>query len=284
MANLFTKAEDLIVPEVLADMVAATLPGLIKVSPLAEINTDLVGQPGHTITVPVWEYAGDAVEVAEGVEVAHTKMKTKSEKYEIKKIMQSIIITDEAVLSGYGDPLTQVQRQLALAFANTIDNDALTALTGATLKHDAGTGIISYEAIVDALDKFDEEVNQEKVIFINPKQVTQLRKDENFISRECYGGDVVMTGEIGQIAGCRVVPLKKIAAKSSKYVNPIVQIGKPADGTLPALTIYLKRDLMIETDRIPRSTSTEITGHQFYVAALTNKARVVALTTAAAAA
>lgn len=284
MANLFTKAEDLIVPEVLADMVAATLPGLIKVSPLAEINTDLVGQPGHTITVPVWEYAGDAVEVAEGEEVDHTKMKTKSEKYEIKKIMQSIIITDEAILSGYGDPMANVQRQLALAFANTIDNDALTALTGATLKHDAGTDIITYEAIVDALDKFDEEVNQEKVIFINPKQVTQLRKDENFISRERYGGDVMMTGEIGMIAGCRVVPLKKIAAKSSKYINPIVQIGKPDDGTLPALTIYLKRDLMIETDRFPRSTSTEITGHQFYVAALTNKARVVALTTAAAAA
>ena len=49
-------------------------------------------------------------------------------------------------------------------------------------------------------------------MFVNPKQVTQLRKDDDFISADKYGvgTNVMMTGEIGRIANCRVVPSKKV--------------------------------------------------------------------------
>ncbi|MTW28208.1 N4-gp56 family major capsid protein, partial [Streptococcus pneumoniae] len=61
-----TKLATMVNPEVMADMVSAKLPKLIKFTPLAYVETALQGQPGNTITVPAWEYAGDATEVGEG--------------------------------------------------------------------------------------------------------------------------------------------------------------------------------------------------------------------------
>ena len=43
----------------------------------------------------------------------------------------------------------------------------------------------------------------------------------------------------------------------------------------PALTIFLKRDTNVESDRIARNRSTEITGDKMYVVALTNETKVI---------
>jgi len=47
-----TKISNLVDPEVMSDMITATLPKKIKFAPIATINTDLVARPGNTITVP----------------------------------------------------------------------------------------------------------------------------------------------------------------------------------------------------------------------------------------
>ena len=47
-----TKLAQMINPEVMADMVSAKLPKMIKFTPLAYVERMLVGQPGTTITVP----------------------------------------------------------------------------------------------------------------------------------------------------------------------------------------------------------------------------------------
>lgn len=110
------------------------------------------------------------------------------------------------------------------------------ALQGATLIYDGSAAGISYNAIVDAVDLFDEEVNSEKVMFINPKQVTVLRKDANFISADKYTGQVILTGEIGMIANCRIVPSKKVpvvkvgdSTKVDCYACPIVKLNNDAE-------------------------------------------------------
>ena len=51
MANL-TKLENLINPQVMADMISAKLPQMIKVTPIARIDNTLVGRAGDTITIP----------------------------------------------------------------------------------------------------------------------------------------------------------------------------------------------------------------------------------------
>ena len=58
---------------------------------------------------------------------------------------------------------------------------------------------------------------------------------------------------------------------------PIVKLeaDPEVDDEIPALTIYRKRDVNIETERKPKTRTTEITADEFYVAVLSNEAKVV---------
>lgn len=47
-----TKLTNLINPEVMANMISASLPKAIKIAPLAKIDTTLVARAGNTITIP----------------------------------------------------------------------------------------------------------------------------------------------------------------------------------------------------------------------------------------
>ncbi|MBO5060243.1 MAG: N4-gp56 family major capsid protein [Clostridia bacterium] len=271
-----TMIADLINPEVMADMISAKIPSKITVSPFARVDDTLVGVPGDTITVPKYDYIGDAEDIAEGVAAETVKLTASTSEVTIKKAMKAVELSDEAMLSGYGDPVGEANNQLAKSIASKIDADAMTALQTATLLYD-GADIISYDGIVDAIDVFGEELNTEKVMFVHPKQVTQLRHNPEFISADTYPGNVVMTGEIGKIANTRIVPSNKVPVKSSKYICPIVKLDTDTEteDETPALTIYLKRDVNVETERQSLKRVTDISVDKFYTVALSNASKVV---------
>ena len=323
-----TKISDLINPQVMADMISAKIPTKIVVTPFAKVDTTLQGVPGDTITVPKYDYIGDAVDVAEGFAVETSKLSTTTATAKIKKAMKAVEITDEAILSGYGNPIGETNTQLAKSIASKIDNDAMDALMSAKLMRDTGAKI-SYNGIVDTIGVFDEEVNTEKVMFVNPAQVTTLRKDANFISADKYPGNVIMTGEIGTIANTRIVPSKKIkpntedvyvltstepddwstkyasyytksgasytavtgssapaweankyyskTASGKAYFCPVVKLTQDneTEDELPALTIYMKRGVNVETERQTLKRITDISVDEFYTVALTNAEKVV---------
>jgi len=268
---------DLVNPQVMADMISAKVPAKLVVAPFAKVDTTLAGIPGNTITVPQYAYIGDAVDIAEGIAAETVKLATSTTDVTVKKAMKAVELTDEAILSGYGNPVGETNNQLAKAIASKVDSDAMTALQGAQLIYDGSASVIKYTGIVDAIDLFDEEVNSEKVIFVNPKQVTQLRKDADFISADKYTGDVVMTGEIGKIANCRVVPSKKVVLTDGTYPCPIVKLNNDAEAEedAAALTIYLKRDTNVETDRVSLARKTDISVDKHYAVALSNTSKVV---------
>lgn len=277
MANQTTMIADLINPQVMADMISAKVPQKIVVAPFAKVDTTLQGVPGDTITVPQYAYIGDAEDIAEGIAAETVKLTASTTTAKVKKAMKAVEITDEAVLSGYGNPVGEANNQLAKAIAAKVDKDAMEALQGAQLQHDGSGSKISYAGIVDAVDLFEEEVNTEKVIFVHPKQVTSLRKDADFISADKYPGKVVMTGEIGMIANCHVVPSKKVPNNGTSYACPIVKLNNDADSEddAPALTVYLKRDTTVETDRVSLARKTDVSADRHYTVALSNTAKVV---------
>ena len=219
MSNLTTKLEDLINPEVMADMISAKIPNKIVVAPFAKVDETLVGQPGDTVTIPQYSYIGDAVDVAEGVAAETVKLTASTTQVTVKKAMKAVELTDEAVLSGYGNPVGETNMQIAKAMAAKVDNDCMDALYNAQLFYDGSSSQISYSGIVDAIDIFDEEVNTEKVMFVSPKQVTRLRKDSYFTRADPHGVgmNVIMTGEIGRIANTRIVPSRKVKEFSEWY-------------------------------------------------------------------
>lgn len=212
-----TKIADLINPEVMADMISAKVEEKVIISKIAKVDTTLAGQPGNEVTVPQYKYIGDAEDVAEGVAMGTAKLETGSTKFTIKKAGKGVSITDEAILSGYGDPVGEANRQLATAIANKIDNDVVDVVNDTEGEHavklifDGTAKAISYAGVVDAEDLFNEETSSDKVLYVHPKQMTQLRKDGDFLSADKYGSANIMTsGEVGKIGTCRVVRSKKV--------------------------------------------------------------------------
>lgn len=283
MANNVTKISNLIDAEVMADAISGKLKNAIRVTPFARIDTSLQAQnAGDTITVPRFAYIGDAVDVAEGVECGTVLLTASTTKVKVKKAMQGVTLTDEAVLSGYGDPVGEANNQLTKSIAAKVDSDAMAALQTAQLKYNGIAAKISYSAIVDAVDVFAEEFNSPKVIFIHPSQVGTLRKDPDFLASDKIKDQVIVTGAIGKIANCEVLPsrLVPLDSTSAGYVCPIVKLEQDneTEDETPALTIYVKRDVNVETERHSKSRTTDITVDEIYAAALSNSSKVVLAT------
>lgn len=212
-----TKLANLVNPQVMADMVSAKLPKKIKFSPLARIDTTLVGRPGDTITVPKYAYIGPAEDVAEGVAMGTTVLTASTTTAKVKKAGKAVELTDESVLSGYGDPMGTAINQLAMSIADKVDYDSYDALMGASLKYNGTANEISYAGIVGANALFEDESDGslQKIIFIHPDQQTAILTDSDFKSNDKYPMNVMMYGAIGTIAGAQVVKSKKV--KLVKY-------------------------------------------------------------------
>ena len=273
-----TKIAQLVDPEVMAPMISAKLPKAIVATAFAKIDNTLVGRPGDTITVPKYIYIGDAEDLAEGVTAGTVQLTTSTAEYKVKKAVKQVQLTDEAILSGYGNPVGETNSQLAKAIASKVDQDVMDALQTASVKYTAdAANAISYNGIVSAIDLFNEEQNMEKVMFINPHQVSELRKDANFISRDKYGNQVMVDGEIGIVGNARIVPSRRVVAKNGVYSCPIVQLkGEPETGDeTSAVTIYMKRNVNVETDRDLTNYTTLIGADEHYIAALTDESKVV---------
>ena len=276
-----TKMANMINPEVMGDMIEAKINAALKITPYAKLDTTLQGIAGDTKTVPSWNYIGDAVDVAEGVEVETTAMTAGTKTFTIKKAMKSVEISQEAVNSGHGNPIGQAEKQLAMSVAGKVDQDVLEAVLTSSITSGDGTAKISYEGIVDAVGVFEEEEITEKVMFVAPAQVTTLRKDANFISADKYDNKVVMTGEIGKIAGTHIIPSKKIVDEGGIYTCPVIKLEAAnreteyTEDELAAVTIFLKKDVQTDAEWLPRKQTHEITVAKYYGVALTNEAKVV---------
>ena len=277
-----TMMRDMINPQVMGDMIEAKISALLKVTKYAKVDDTLEGVPGNTITVPSWNYIGDAVDVAEGEEVDLTAMAVGTREFTIKKAMKAVGITQEAINSGMGNPLGQAERQLAMSIAGKVDQDVFDALLTSSITSGDGSAPISYGGIVGAVGMFAEEEQTEKVLFIAPEQATTLRLSEDFISAEKYNNNVMMTGEIGMIAGVHIVTTKKVVlGEDGTYTNPMIKLEAESretdftDDEMAAVTIFLKKDTQTDVDWMPRTQTYEVTTAKYYGVALTNEAKVI---------
>lgn len=269
---------DVFDPQVVSDMINAKVSKKAVMTGYIKVDNTLVGNPGSTVTVPRWGYIGEAVDLTEGQPIDTTKMAFTTAQYGIKKIGKGVMLTDEAQLSGYGNPMGTATNQIAMSISEKLDNDRVAVLYESKNVFDGTASAIKYTSIVDGVDMFAEEEESRKVILIHSKQKTQLRKDADFLSADKFGPGVMQNGAIGRIAGCDVIVSNKVKMEDGVYYNPIIKLNNDSEteDDLPAITYFMKRGNLVEHDREP-GVADKIVCTAYGMPALTNEAKVVIL-------
>ena len=270
-----TLLANIVNPQVMADMVDKKLVDLMKFAPLADIDYTLQGRPGDTITLPFWNYVGDANILAEGATLNLVTMTANTTNATIHKVAQGVELTDEAVLSGFGDPVDEAAYQLALAIASRVDNEVLGILHNITANTNVmyTTNNTTYPAatdIVSALELFGEDIDGPTVAVVSPAVYTAMRTTvgDTWIPASEIAAGIAVKGVVGEFQGCQVMVSNKL--KSSAAGAGDIYLVKPG-----ALRIFLKRDTLVEYDRDIYSFVTKMSASKHFVSYLYDASKVI---------
>lgn len=276
-----TLLEKLINPEVMADMISAELEDKLQATRFYKVNRTLTGRAGDTITVPTWHYIGQAEVLAENEEGTVTEMTTEDISYTVKKVVKNVTLTDEAVLSGFGDPVGQANMQLRMAIQDRMENDGIELLQNIPigdpdyLTVDEPSKPLSYSLVVDAIDTMRlEEQDEPLYILVGRAGIKTLRKDERFTDLTAMGDRVILTGAVGTIAGATVVISNRIDELNTG-ADTRAYVFKPE-----VFTAFMKRDINLETARGETGVlhkRTLISSDAHYVIAIEDYEKVVAI-------
>ncbi|QHJ82471.1 MAG: hypothetical protein [Bacteriophage sp.] len=276
MANDLTTLEQMIDPEVMGEMILAQLPKAIKFGAIAPIDDTLSGRPGDTVTVPRWKYIGDAQDVAEGAAINYAQMTNSTDTFTVKKAAKGVKLTDEAVLSGYGDPVGEATRQIAMAIASKLDNDTLAAATKSrlTLASADFTKLDFIDTIEAAFiddtsdNNFEgDDANAQGVIYMNPKDVNKVRKAaaQDWDRATALGDSILSTGVFGGVLGWQFIRSRKVPVGSAIVAKP------------GAMKTYLKRAVQSETGRDMDAKSTKFNADMHYGVAIYDDTKLLAI-------
>lgn len=264
-----TNLSNLVDPRVYGDLVEKKLVDAMKFAPLCTIDNTLEGVPGSTIYLPSFSYIGNASTLAEGSTLSTVSLNASTVSAQIHKIAQGIEITDEAVLSGIGDPMGESVNQIVLSLASCLDNEVLGVLgtiSGTMLYETSSSAVAPADTdIADALELFGEDIDGTKVVLVAPAVYTAMRKNVNsWIPASEVAANIAVKGIVGEYQGCQVMVSNKLKTSGDMY------IVKPG-----ALRIFMKRGVMVETDRDILKFSTVITASQHEVAYLYDSSKAI---------
>lgn len=268
----YTLKANLVIPEVIADLVETKLGDNITLLPLAEEDNTLVGQPGDTLKFPAFKYIGKAAVVNENGQIVTGKLEAGTVQATVHKYAKGISITDEARLSGHGDPMGEAAKQLARAIDQGVDDELFSVLNsvGVSRKHINTT--ISADNIADALVLFGEDLTGDKVLLTDAAGFAALRKDGDYIRASDLGQRMITDEVVGEVWGCQILISNKIKTDTTvKEKNHF--IVKPG-----ALRLVNKRGTQVEVQREADYMRDNVFASKHCAAYLYDASKVVALT------
>ena len=258
-------------PQVVADLIDTKLTDNMVFAPLARIDYTLQGRAGNTVTLPYYSYIGMASQVSEGYDIGIRKLTQTTSSVTIVKYGVATQLTDEAVLSGYGDPIDEAATQIAVSLDDAIDNALLAALAGntASAQNYTASAALAPADIPLALAKFGEDMDGEKALIVTPDFYAQLI-GKNWIPASEIAANVRIRGAVGMAYGCQVIVSNRLVSAGSLY------IVKPK-----TLAVFIKRGSFIESDRDILNQSTVLAGSILAAPYLLNPAGMVKLSVGA---
>lgn len=243
------RSAPLFIPEVIADLIDTKLIDNIVFAPLAMIDNTLAAGAGDTVKLPYYGYIGMASDVSEGYDIPLAKLTQTTTSVTVEKYGKAIQITDEAALSGYGDPVGEGTNQLITSIADKVDAKLLAALAANSASEQnytgASTGLVPAD-IPKALAKYGEDNDGQKALLVTPDFYSQLLGSD-WIPASEIAADVKIRGSVGMAYGCQVIVSNRLVSSGNLY------IVKPK-----TLAIFMKRDTFVEVDRDILNESTVI--------------------------
>ena len=259
-----TTTSNVIIPEVLAAMIAAEIPGQLALagSDAVTVLDNLKGGPGNTIKIPRWGTIGDFTEVAEGNAMPVVNIAATAATATVKKFARGVEVTDEALLASYDDPLKEVARQFARYAARAADRALITAAETSTLLHTA-SGTITLNDIVDAIGKWNDASANISGLVVHSKVYRDLIKLAEFKTLTQKADSVIEKGVVGMVYG---VPIRvsdaitTVAGSPNTYRNLLLKKG--------ALGLWYQRNMNVETERDTIKRTTVITADSIFATAM----------------
>ena len=268
-----TRLANLINPQVIADFIETKLVDNMVFAPLATIDYTLEGKAGDTISYPAYAYIGDAEVLGEASTLSVSTLTASMVSVQVHKIAKGVELTDEAILSGLGDPVGEAVSQITLALANKVDNEMLATMASGvastmTYQTSASTVAPSDTDITDALELFGEDIDDVKVSLVPPAVYTSMRKTGKdngpWIPASELSAEIAIKGAVGEYQGCQVIVSNKLKASGNIF------IVKPN-----ALRLILKRGALVETDRDILKFCDVLTGSMHFATYVYNQSGLI---------
>ena len=256
-----TYLSDLFNPQVVADLIESKLTDNIVFAPLARVDNTLEGRAGNTVTLPYYSYIGAAELVEEGHDIPVRQLNQSTKQVTIVKYGVATQLTDEALLSGYGDPAGEAADQIVKAIADSVDKELLNSLDGNDVNFYVSDDLAPAD-IATALAGFGEETDDPKVLICDAAFYAKCLKSD-WIPASQIAADVKIRGALGMIYGCQVIVSNRVSGKNFY----IVKQG--------ALALFMKRETMVETDRDILNQSNVIAGSKLFAPYLLNATKAI---------
>lgn len=261
-----TVKTDVIIPEVLADYVDSKLTDKSVFAPLADVDDTLVGNDGDTIKFPKYAYIGKADVTNENGQIVPVALNAGFVQKTVHKITKAVQITDEARMSAYGDPMDEAAKQLAKSLDDKTDDEFLAEMQTAT-KVIGFIDDMSSDHIVDALALFGEDEEGIKALCLSSKDIAALRKDDDYINKSDIATDILIRGASGMLWGCQFLGTNRLDGNASQRDAYIVKPG--------ALSLIMKRGVMVETQREPDYQRDTVYASKHYVPYLKDESKII---------
>lgn len=228
---------------------------------LMTIDNSLTANAGMTKTVNTYVYDGEVEEVGIGEgNTGKGEITYSGTDYKVKMNQQRFHYYDEDYMKD--NNIVDFQMKGAnQQMVNKMTADFIGEVEKATLSHSAAA--FGYETIVDAIGKLNIEDESALFVVAPTAWKAELRKDDDY--KVARMGEVVYTGQAATISGLPVI-----------YSNALTDAAYVM--SKEAITLYMKKDVEVEQERIQNERENIVYLRTAYVVALTDATKIVKIT------
>lgn len=248
--------------KIIEDRITDILETSLDTVQLMTVDNDLAEGAGMVKHINTYEYKGAVEAVAEGAKnTTRGKVVFSEKEYRVQVKQQVFDYTDEQYMK---DPMVVEvgAKGMATTMKNDMNNDFFTEIAKTTTLHTDTT--FTYDTVVDAIEKMNIEDESGLFLLIGNDLKAAIRKDTDFKSAKL--GEILFTGQIGDICGVPVIHSKKVPAKTAYLA------------TEQAVTLFMKKESELESERDKEARINTEIGRKVCLVALTDATKVVKIT------